>query len=131
MKDDALGAAGELAFCLMMGLPWPESVDTFRDEPDIPPDNEVRTTRGYRNIIIHTEDREGPRSELRYNAVVYGAGVFTLWGWIMGHEAQGWPLEDRGGFGRPACFIPVESLHRYPVIARHRPPKPPQIAIGL
>lgn len=56
--DHIVGAAGELAFCRALGLPWPAYYDTFHELPDVHPFWEIRTARphGLKGIKVAKED---------------------------------------------------------------------------
>lgn len=109
-----IGAQAELAFSIFFRVPWPKRMETYKTQPDFPPDIEVRCRVGWANIIIRPDDRP----DRRYVCVTLQDDHFVFHGWIWGHEARGFPLTDVGGYGRPMHLIPADQLHRFPALAK-------------
>jgi hypothetical protein len=106
-----LGAFGELAVAKHLGIYWPASVNAAKNEPDLPPDIQVRT-RGhlFHDLIVRDDDRD----DHRYVLVTGQAPNFMVHGYIYGYEARvpTWRL-DRGGRGAPCYWVPQSALHRF------------------
>lgn len=134
LESNVLGARGELALSIALGIEWPASVGTFTREPDLPPDIEVRTAR--RTFLkIRPKEVESPTLRNRRYVLLtpgrpdyvsdYQVGEsFTIWGFLRAREAFGELLEDPGDRGRPAYFIRADKLHRMPLDGAHREPAP-------
>lgn len=105
-----LGAQAELAFSIFFRVPWPKHVETYKSEPDFPPDVEVRCRVKWENIIIRPDDRP----DRRFVCLSFQDDHFVIHGWIWGHEARRFPLTDVGGYGRPMHLIAATQLHRFP-----------------
>lgn len=79
--DHAFGAAGELAFCRALGLPWPAHHETYHELPDVHPFWEIRTARqprGLKGIKVVPEDPD-------YELSVWVSGkmpVFEILGYL-------------------------------------------------
>lgn len=109
-----MGAAGELAFCRALSLPWPASIDSYSDEgkPDVYPNWEVRTAPRMRGVKVVPTD---PDSRL----VVWVVGdvpakdpVYTVMGYIRAGGAKRhaeW-FEDPGGRDRAFWKVPEARM---------------------
>lgn len=104
-----LGARGELAFCRGLDFDWPASVGTYRTEPDVPPNWEVRASIRPQ-LKVSTDDpadifvaavQAMDRQQLRFQIHGY---CIALWAKLH------YPLTDPHAFGRPAYFVPFYKL---------------------
>jgi hypothetical protein len=105
---DVNGAEGECAFAKLAGLYWRMSVNAKKDEPDVDPDFQVRTSEPHdRSLIIRPDDPQ----HFRYALVTGCCGEFQVHGWIFGMYARRdeW-FEDRGGRGKPVWWVPKSAL---------------------
>lgn len=128
-----IGASGELAFCIAMGVEWGATIDSFRDHPDVEPDFEVRTARKPFLKLRPDDPSDSRTSGRRYVLLTPGradfvgeghvGASFILHGWIRGFEAIGERMSDPGHRGKPAYFIEPARLHRFPLDAPHHEPK--------
>lgn len=136
-ESHKLGARGELAFCIATGRQWSASLSSFRDQPDVEPDFEIRTARArYPALKLRPTDPTDPRTRSRRYVLLTPAdrlysdeyletgASFDIWGWLRGTEVKGEPKTDPGNRGRPAYFIPPERLHLLPFDAQHKSPEP-------
>jgi hypothetical protein len=114
MAKHRVGAASELAYSIFFGVPWPKHVETYKRQPDFPPDIEVRCRVGWKNIIVRPDDVP----DRRYVCVNFEDDHFVFYGWIWGYEAKRHPLIDVGGYGRPAHIIDIKHLHRFPTLTK-------------
>lgn len=74
---------------------------------DIPPDIEVRWSKS-RDLVIRQKDKD----DRFYYLVTGDPPDMKVEGWIKGEDGkQEWWLEDRGGRGKPAFFIPIDALN--------------------
>lgn len=102
------GAAGELAVAKAIGVYYPASVDTYRDEPDLPPDIEVRTrSRQYYDLIVRSDDDPFKR----YVLVTGRSPELTVRGWIYGNHAMNPSWVKTYGNRPPAFFVPQTHLN--------------------
>lgn len=111
MRDDIIGAAGELAACRALWIPWPKRVDTFKAVPDIGEHTEVRTTTLTRlNFWLTPKDPIDRNYIYMFNPSV---GLYFFVGWISGQEAReiGVIYQNPRGVGR-STWIPQDRLHR-------------------
>jgi hypothetical protein len=114
LRIDLTGAAGELAGCNALGLPWPASVNTFK-LPDAGRDIQIRTAPCRRVIPPHDFGtlivRPDDPLDHRFVLVVGNPPHFVLKGWVLGREAR--VLGDwRAEAERPAAwFVPWWRLH--------------------
>ena len=106
---EVAGAAGELAIANLCGVPWSESVGTYRNEPDVTVDGEAIEVRWSerRDVKIARNDRPD-----QYVAAVRGfPPVMIFVGWIRAEDGQRDQFEkDPGGYGKPAFFVPYANL---------------------
>ena len=79
LKAFALGASAELAAAKWLKVPnFRLSIDTYKSEPDIWPNWEVKhTVFDYGNLIIQQNDRDTDRAIL-----VTGLNPFVIRGWL-------------------------------------------------
>lgn len=106
--DEIEGASGEVAVAKAFGMYWDGSVNNFHNRPDLGP-HEVRTTTLSDGSLIY---RRHEPPDLKYILVVGRSPVYTIIGWLTGHEAMAndqW-LRNPGG-RRPAWFVPQHALH--------------------
>jgi len=106
--DHINGALGEMAVAKYLGVYWPASVNTFRHEPDIPPNIEVRTrSKPNYQIVVRPNDDDTAIFVLARGQNQF----FDIVGWITGRDAKRseW-LHDYGG-RPPAYFVPDDALH--------------------
>lgn len=132
-ENHRLGARGELAFCVFMGIEWTPDAWAFHDLPDVPPDFEIRTARALRLGLKIRKDEAALDSRSRQrrfvlltpapkryrNAYLPNGASFVIHGFARGYEAYGTPTSDPGGRGRPAHFLDVEALHSLPFDMEH------------
>lgn len=101
----AIGAQAELAFCVATGLPWPATVNGFREVPDVEPNWEVRFSPG--RVKVATND---PPERL----VAHVSGEppsFEIYGFIVaGWVQRNVPATDPGSRGRLAHFVSPNLL---------------------
>ena len=132
IESHLLGARGELALSIALGIEWQCQVDAFTSKPDLPPDIEVRTARKTFLKIRPKEVDDPSLRDRRYVLLTPGrpdyvsehqvGESFVLWGFLRAREAFGELLDDPGDRGRPAYFIRADRLHRMPFDG-HREPK--------
>ena len=81
----ALGAAAELAAAKWLNVPeFTLTVDTYKDEPDIWPNWEVKHSEySSAHLIIKDSDRDTDRAVL-----VTGVNPFTIVGWLPVHYCK-------------------------------------------
>lgn len=137
-RQHLIGVLGEVAFCQIVGRPWPASVNTYTGDPDVPPRTEVRTSRPPRlkvrpsgsgrgadepdRLVVAMSSRElfealdGIRIPPKEHAarLLDAIGdrpfLFALAGYIRAEYAQQhYPLEDPGN-RKPAHFVPFSKL---------------------
>lgn len=108
LKIHVDGAGAEYAAAIALNVCWTAGVDTYKLEPDLPPDWEVRRrSEEWHDLIVRPDDVD----ERRYLLVTGTLPKYTVRGWIAGTEAkqEQW-LKDYGG--RPAAyFVPQGELH--------------------
>jgi len=113
LEKEVMGAQAELAFARFLGVEFPASVGTFKTEPDVPPDWEVRYAKKNgkwpESLVVRPDDKSGRK----YVLVTGGYGHFYVVGWCYKHEARvlGNYL-DPGKRGRWAWFVPRHKLNR-------------------
>lgn len=101
-----IGCAGELAFCRVVGVPWPATNNVGRREPDVPPRWEVRWAG---RPVLKVARNDPPE---RLVALVTGKIPNMV---VIGYCIAGWAqrtkrLEDLGKRGEPAHFVPEREL---------------------
>lgn len=103
LERDGMGAKGELAVALALGVEWPASVNTFRSVPDVPPNVDVKTRSGRRDLIV---SRDHPRGRLLVLAWEIDAATYDVVGFC--HSEEGFALGDviRG----ETAFVPASRL---------------------
>ena len=79
LRAFALGATAELAAAKWLNVPnFRLTIDTYKSEPDIAPDWEVKhTVQDNGHLIIQQNDRDSDRAVL-----VTGLNPFTIRGWL-------------------------------------------------
>ena len=102
------GAGAEVAVAKHLGLYWSGSVDTYKSEPDVGDDIEVRwRSQRHWDLLVRPDDPED-----RFYVLVVGfCPVYTIIGGMWGWEAKRdeW-LQAHGG--RPkAWFVPQNELN--------------------
>lgn len=106
------GAAGELAVSVALGLPWDESVGTFKSGPDVGESVQVRTrSRHDYELLVRPDDPED-------SIFVLVTGIspeLTVRGWMIGKDCKNskW-LETHGG-RPPAYFVPTSELLEFSI----------------
>lgn len=103
------GACGELAFCIMLGVPWPAHVNVGKEVPDVPPDWQIKTRSNHNyELLVRTDDEK--QKHHRYVLITGTAPVFVYRGWMRGIDAmQDKYWKDPNGRG-PAWFVPQSDL---------------------
>ena len=88
------GARGEAAFAFALGLDWKGPVDTFRVDPDVEPNWEVRTASNPYNFKVAPGDR--PSLLVGFVLNDKGSPVYQIVGCIKADWAQrNLPLVDK------------------------------------
>jgi hypothetical protein len=107
IRQEVLGACGEMAVCKATGRFWSPSVDTFHRVPDIHPDIEVRATH-YLNGCLPV--RNNDPDDRWYTLVVGEPPKLRVVGSIRGHQAkrQEWLSNPHGH--RPVYLVPQSAL---------------------
>jgi len=82
-----VGSCGEYAFCLIHGMPWPASVNSFDGAPDAPPDWEIRTTEYSEGKLI-LRKRDNPTRRFALMTCDFPRGIFTYRGWMHGVDMK-------------------------------------------
>jgi hypothetical protein len=110
--DDIMAARAELAYCLLAEKEWPASVNTFKNEPDVYPDIEVRVARRhYYKLIVRPDDIFARRFNLVTTDDVR-SDTFCIRGWCWGREAKrGEYLRDYNN-RKAAWFVPQGHLRK-------------------
>ena len=102
-----LGCYGEIAFAVLLKVPWRGDVDTFKTRADVG-GAEVRTRSKAHYDLIHRRDDDPAKRYVHVN------GADPPWmevvGWILGSEARRdcW-LASHGG-REAAWFVPRSAL---------------------
>ncbi len=107
IKQETLGACGEMAVCKVIGKFWKPSVNTFHNIADIEPDIEVRSTDRQDGCLIV---RDNDPDERWYFLVIGEPPNVTVVGYIRGADArqERW-LRNPNDF-RKAYFVPQSAL---------------------
>lgn len=101
------GACGELAFCRFANLYWPAKVDTYRSEPDIDPNIEVKTrSRHDYELLVRKDDN--PDSIFVLVTGIYGK--YEVRGWMLGKDAMKDEYIQTHGGREAAFFVPQNKL---------------------
>lgn len=115
---DILGAEGEYAVAKALGLPMPDTVNTFK-LPDLPGRLQVRASNHPKcHLLVRPKDSDGD-SYILVQAL--GGGRFDVLGWLPGRAAKRdqWKREPSG---RPAIYlVPREHLRRVEALLPARP----------
>lgn len=109
LANHILGAAGEQATCFVTNRPWSKSLNSFKSEPDIWPDIEVRTARRMSDSLI-VRERDKPKR--RFVLVLGDLPTFCVQGWYWGDWAKRnvrWKRTYNDG-SWPAWFVPQSDL---------------------
>lgn len=107
-SSDVEGACGEMAFAKWLGIYFEPTINTFRTKPDVAGYN-VRTRSK------HEYELNIRKHELTDKICVLLTGLaptYRIRGWLKAKDAarEEW-LQDYGGYGRAAYFVPHDSLH--------------------
>lgn len=109
--EHRLGAAGELAFSVGTGVPWPMTVDTF-SAPDFPPDVDIKTRKEQPRAPTELMIRPGSNPDYRYVHVVLCDVEYQIRGWSWGYDVmQDEYLRDFKN-ERPVVFLLPNRLLR-------------------
>jgi hypothetical protein len=124
LSSHVQGACGELAFARWLNVPWSASVDTFKGEPDVAPDFEVKTVekhepkRPYYLKVPLIDSQMARVIARRYVLVVLDGARAWVLGWLPGKDAL--VKDDSGAYiykrdpkkyaGHPALFVPDGRL---------------------
>lgn len=101
------GAVGEYVVCKRWGVPFPATIDTYRSEPDIPPDVEVRTrSEDWHDLIVRPDDNPDHRCVL----VTGSDARYVIRGWIYARDAQRNEWWHEYGDGPGAWWVPQNAL---------------------
>ena len=108
-------AASEMAFAKMIGAYWDGSVNTFKSQPDVLPDWEVRMSMMVPAcLIIRPNDKQDRKYVCMKSLWVHGGyPKFKYLGWHDGDQSK---IDKKyfhtgGNSSRPPCyFIPLDQL---------------------
>lgn len=125
---DLLGARGEKAWSVFWGVEWPKTIDDFKN-PDFPPNIEIRTTKmDPPMLVLRARDMTKMKRDRRYVLMSETSQkTMAIYGWVRPSEVET-DFRPRklypGDRGKPARFIPMWALHRFPFYSkfpkRHR-----------
>lgn len=108
LKDEVVGACGELAVAKWSGQFFVPSVNTFHRLPDCLEDVEVRATDFAGGCLIVRDNDAGDRRFVL--AIVRDDLEVTLAGWIWGGEAKAQEFWSNPNGKKAAFFVPQERL---------------------
>jgi hypothetical protein len=106
-KYDIEGAMCELAAARILDLPWEETVELDRVKGDVAGMQVRSTDREDGCLILYKDDDP----EDIFLLVTHSIPVFTLRGWLMGHEGKLEQFWDTKRTGRPAYFVPQSVIY--------------------
>lgn len=109
-NKDLNGACGEAAYAKLRNVWWDASVGTFTTRPDVA-GVQIRTrTRHDWDLFVRPIDKDTDR----FIHVTGRPPTYRVHGWILGSDAKRpeW-LQDHGGYGKPAYFVPAGALSRF------------------
>jgi hypothetical protein len=110
LARDQSGAGAEYAICIELGAQWDAALKPQPpDAPDAPPDWQVRCTKPSGGLRHWLNDKE----HYRYVLVTHDHGtplVFTIRGWLYGHECRQGEPDDPFGDGYPRWYVPQTAL---------------------
>ena len=86
LKDDLVGAAGEIAAAKALWVPWPARVDTFKGIADLGERTEVRTSTNV-NMSFWLTPRD-PEERFYIYILNPFVGFFLFAGWVGGRTAK-------------------------------------------
>jgi hypothetical protein len=104
-----IGCVGEMAVAKALGVTWTGSVDTFKTVSDLSGNIQVRHRSDPRwDLIVRKNDSD---SDVFILSRGMPPGAIEVVGKIRGGDAkrEEW-LQDKGGYGRPAYFVPSHAL---------------------
>ncbi len=113
---NVIGARGEIAFAKLVGVKAPLSVNTFRSQPDVPPNWDVKTQLSFSKDTLRGEMRLRPRdwhSGRRYVFIelapaLHNRCLLEVHGWIDEKKAR---EVARGRYSNsPNLFIHLRHL---------------------
>jgi hypothetical protein len=109
-----IGAAGELAFCRALDLPWPASVDSYSDEgkPDVYPNWEVRCSPRMKGVKVTPQDHPDRLVVWVTGDVPTKDPLYQIMGYMRAGGAQKrdeW-FSDRYGKDRAFWKVPVYNM---------------------
>lgn len=100
------GACGEIAAAVVLGLPFEDTINTFK-LPDLPFKIQVRTrSKPYYELIVRMDD---PDDEI-FVCVTGTAPNFAVRGWMYGGDAKRPEWIRTHGGREPAWFVPHACL---------------------
>lgn len=106
-----LGACGESAVAVAMGVPFDATCNTYKTRPDIGP-YEVRTrSKAEYELLVRPDDKD---ESIYILARCFPKGQkrsFAIVGWIRGGDAKKKKWRHRYGGRSPAYFVPDEGLN--------------------
>lgn len=109
VREEVVGACGEMALCKAMNWFFSPTVNTFHNTADVYDRWEVRATeRSDGSLIVRDNDNE----ERWYVLVTGDPPVMTIRGYILGADARRdeWLRNPHGH--RPAWFVPQSALKK-------------------
>lgn len=117
VEHHLIGAAGELAFSRMLGLPWPASLDSYHEDnkPDVYPNWEIRTAPRMRGIKVVDTDPDDRLVVWVVGDVPTKDSVYTAMGYIRAGGAKQhmeW-FDDR--YGNDRAFWKVPEARMVPI----------------
>ncbi len=115
---DILGAEGEYAVAKALGLPMPDTVNTFK-LPDLPGRLQVRASNHPKcHLLVRPKDADGDSYVL---VQALGGGRFDVLGWLPGRAAKR-PEYEYAKNGRPPVYlVPRQKLRRVEDLLPARP----------
>ena len=115
LEKHIIGATGELAWSIATGMHWPMRIGSYKKYPDFDPDIEIRLgNQGYPNMVIRPREMELIPQRRFVAGVHHPDDIIAFHGWAYGYEFRDYPLTDIGNKKKPAHFIHISDLHRFP-----------------
>jgi hypothetical protein len=109
IENDVNGAAAEMVVAKALNRYWSGSVNTFKNGADVGESIQVRwSPKDHNSLIVRDND---PDDQWFFFVTGDLSRGMRIHGYIRGGEAkrEEW-REDRGGYGKPAFFVPHAAL---------------------